>query len=181
MAERLRRGPTVLTIAATLVIVFVVGYIWCFRWAPTTTLLIVRHADRVPNQDALTQPQGVARAQELAHVGAKAGVVAIYHSNTVRTQDTAVPLAAALGLTPVVYPANDVAALVSQIFTDHRGGKVFVVGHSDTVPQIIAAAGGPTLPNIDGSEFDNLFVLTTCRCLRSGASLVNLQYGAASP
>lgn len=157
-----------------------IGYWWWFRCGPPTTLLIVRHADRLGSQDAL-RPEGLTRAQELVHVGEKAGIVAIYRSDTDRARDTATPLATALGITPVVYPANNTAALVDDILADHRGEKVFVVGHSNTVPQIIAAAGGPSLPDIGTDEFDNLFVLTACRCRRGLASVINLQYGALSP
>jgi broad specificity phosphatase PhoE len=87
----------------------------------------------------------------------------------------------ATGLMPIVYAANDVDPLVASIFADHRGEKVLVVGHSNTVPDIIEAAGGPALPDIDDGEFDNLFVLTVCRCDRRRVTLLNLQYGAASP
>jgi broad specificity phosphatase PhoE len=153
---------------------------WWFRCGTETTFLISRHADRVASQDALS-PEGLVRAQELVHVGEKAGIVAIYHSDTERARQTAAPLAAALGITPMVYPANDVTPLVSQIFSDHRGEKVFVIGHSNTVPQIIVAAGGPSLPSLMEAEFDNLFVLSSCRCWRGHAALVSLQYGAPSP
>jgi 2,3-bisphosphoglycerate-dependent phosphoglycerate mutase len=165
-----------------IVVVFVLGFClwWWFRCGPATTFLIVRHADRNGSQDALSAA-GLARAQEVIHTAEKAGVVAIYRSDTNRARDTAAPLAAALGLTPIVYPANDTAALVNQIFSDHRGSTVVVVGHSNTVPQIIAAAGGPSLANIDDLEFDNLFILTNCRCWHRPATLVNLQYGASSP
>ena len=80
-----------------------------------------------------------------------------------------------------VYPANDVDPLVASILADHRGQKVLVVGHSNTVPDIIEAAGGPSLPDIDGREFDNLFFFTVCRCGRKRVTLLSLQYGAASP
>ncbi|MEP6600632.1 MAG: histidine phosphatase family protein [Nitrospirota bacterium] len=154
---------------------------WWFGCGPATTLLIVRHADRVGTQDALKQPEGVVRAQELVHVVGTAGIVAIYRSDTNRSRDTAEPLATALGITPVVYPANNTAPLVNDIFADHRGEKVFVVGHSNTIPQIISAAGGPSIPNIADSVFDNLFVLTACRCRHGLARLVNLKYGAVTP
>ncbi|HKC82196.1 MAG TPA: hypothetical protein VKB91_13450, partial [Gemmatimonadaceae bacterium] len=71
--------------------------------------------------------------------------------------------------------------LVSQILADHRGEKVLIVGHSNTVPQLISAAGGPSIPDIAADEFDNLFVVSVCRCRRGLATLVNLQYGAPSP
>lgn len=154
---------------------------WWYRCGSSTTMIVLRHADRpTTGEDALTAA-GLVRAQALAHAGAKAGVAAVYHSDTIRTRDTATPLATALGLTPVVYPPSDVAGVVSQVFADHRGETVVVVGHSNTVPQIIEQAGGPTLPEIDETEFDNLFVLTICQCRRGRATLANLQYGAPSP
>jgi broad specificity phosphatase PhoE len=156
---------------------------WGYWWRcgqPATTLLIVRHADRQGSADALSD-LGVQRAQELIHVGERAGVVAIYRSNTIRARDTAAPLASALGLTPVEYVAGETGPLAASILADHRGESVLVVGHSNTVPQIIAAAGGPAVADIPDTEFDNLFVLTVCRCRRGPATLVNLQYGAPSP
>lgn len=143
-------------------------------------LVLVRHADRDGQLDALTE-DGRARARELAHVGVNAGLVAIYRSDTNRARDTAEPLATAAGLTPVVYPASDIESLVATIFADHRGKKVLIVGHSNTIPDIIEAVGGPVIPDIDDKEFDNLFVLTVCRCGRKRATLLTLQYGAASP
>jgi len=146
---------------------------------PTTTYLIVRHAERLtPEADALS-PQGDARAQELAHVAAKANVAAIYHSDKERTRQTAAPTAAALKLTPVAIPAKDIKALIDHIEKNHRGQTVLIVGHSNTVPMIIREAGGPPLPDIDDKEFDNLFVLTRDGC--GEVRLVQLQYGAASP
>jgi broad specificity phosphatase PhoE len=153
---------------------------WWWFCGRATTLLLLRHAERDAGVDALNAA-GAARAQELVHVGEKSGIVAIYRSDTNRARDTAAPLATALGITAVVYPANDTSALVSDIFADHRDEKVLVVGHSNTVPDIIEAAGGPSLQDIDEKEFDNLFVLTVCRCRRGRTTLVNLQYGAVSP
>ena len=164
-----------------MVVILPIGLWWWWWCAATTTLLVVRHADRPDTgEDALT-PAGVVRAEALAHAARLAGVAAIYHSNTVRTRDTAAPLAAALGLTPVEYPAADAAGVVADVFADHRGETVLVVGHSNTVPQILSAAGGPSLPDIDDEEFDRLFVLTVCRCRRGAARLLPLQYGVPSP
>ena len=158
-----------------------IGGWWWFRCGVPTTLIVVRHADcPTTGEDALT-PAGLARAQVLAHIGAKAGIAAVYHSDTNRTRDTVLPLATALGLTPVVYPYADIAGVVAQVFADHRGETVVIAGHSDTVLKIIEEAGGPTLPDIDGTEFDDLFVLTACSCRHGRATLANLQYGLPSP
>jgi broad specificity phosphatase PhoE len=152
---------------------------WYICWGSATTVLLVRHGDRLGSQDALS-PTGLARAQELVHVMERSGIRATYHSEATRTQQTAAPVAAALGITPIVVAAADVAALADDIRANHVGAKVLVVGHSDTVPQIIAALGGPVV-SIPANEFDNLYVLTLCPCNRRGTTLTNLQYGPISP
>jgi len=145
-----------------------------------TTLVLVRHADRDQNRDALT-PAGAARAADLARVAAKLAPAAIYHSDTQRARDTAAPLAQALGLRPIEHAAGDVDGLLADILDRFGGQRVVVVGHGNTVPQIIRAAGGPALPDIAHDEFDNLFVLQVCSGWPRRAELVQLQYGAASP
>jgi broad specificity phosphatase PhoE len=163
--------------AVTLIAVSVVYWYLC--WAPPTTVLLVRHADRQGSADALSAA-GVARAEELVHVLEKSGISAIYTSEAARTQSTAAPAAAALGITPVAISAADVAGLASAIRTNHAGQKVLVVGHSNTVPQIITEFGGPTV-TIGSNEYDNFYVLTLCRCRWQGVGLTNLQYGTVSP
>jgi broad specificity phosphatase PhoE len=96
--------------------------------------------------------------------------------------ETAQPSAAAAGVTPEVVPvtatntqqnAVDVAAAVLK----HAGKTVLVVGHGNTVPQIIAALGGPKLPDICEPVYDKLFVLV----LGKEARLVQSRYGAPGP
>jgi broad specificity phosphatase PhoE len=147
---------------------------------PATTLIVVRHADRAGQADSLTVA-GAARAQDLARVALTADVRAVYHSDTRRTRDTAAPLAAALERPLEQYPAKDVKALIERILRDHPGETVVVVGHSNTVPMIVAAARGPMIPDIADNEFDGLFVVTIPACGNGPATLTRLQYGAASP
>jgi broad specificity phosphatase PhoE len=144
---------------------------------PETVVILARHADRVEGTDSL-MPAGVRRSQELAHALGKAGVTAIVTSDAGRAKQTAAPLVAATGLTPIELKGSDIDAFVREV-GGHRGGTVLVVGHSNTVPKIVAGLGGPQLPDIDAAEFDNLFVLTLPGC--GPARLVSLQYGDASP
>lgn len=145
-----------------------------------TTLLIVRHADRPGDQDDLT-PAGIARAKELVHAASQAGVTAIYCTKTARSRKTAEPLAAALKLTPIELDPKDPEGVVKHVLANNRGKTVVVVGHSNTVPKIIAAAGGPTLPDLKDGDFDNLYVLTLGSDPSTDVRLVTLQYGAATP
>ena len=154
------------------------GWRWC---GVETVVLVARHADRLPGQksDELA-PAGIARSSELARVLEKAGVSAIIHSDTQRAAQTVVPLAAATGITPIVIPAKDLAAIAAEV-RSRPGETILIVGHSNTVPAIIAALGGPELPDLQDTEFDDLAVLTLCRCNWRPARLVHLQYGARSP
>jgi phosphohistidine phosphatase SixA len=178
--QPMRSAGRLLGLLAAGVGLALLGVWWWLRCDPPTTLLLVRHAERAGRQDALTAA-GLARAAELVHVGERAGVAAVYHSDTVRTRDTAQPLAKALGLAAMERPATAIPSLVSEILEQHGGETVLVVGHSNTVPQIIVEAGGPRLGNIGEDEFDNLFVLTTWGCWHRQPKLLRLQYGAASP
>ncbi len=155
--------------------VVAVAVVWHCR-RPPTTLFLVRHADRAGRQDALS-PAGAVRAAALAHALQLEKLAAIYHSDTRRTAETAAPLARLLGLTPIVRPAADVSALAREILADHRGERTLVVGHSNTIPQLIRAAGGPLLPDLAEDAFDRLFVLTARGCFVDEAELVQLRYG----
>ena len=145
----------------------------------TTTILIVRHADRAGQADSLTEA-GVARARELVRVAKTAGVRGIYHSDTKRARNTAAPLAEALALELEEYPAKQVTELIERILRDHAGETVLVVGHSNTVPMIVFAAAGPMIADIDDREFDGLFIVTM-RCVDGTSTLTRLEYGAPSP
>lgn len=162
-------------------IVVVIVAAWWYWCGVETVVVLARHADRLPGQttDALAAA-GEARSLELVHVLGKAGVDVIIRSDTNRAAQTAAPLAAAIGVEPIVLPPNDVAAIAGEV-RNHLGETLFVVGHSNTVPLIIVELGGPELPEIVDTEFDNLFALTLCRCSRRPARLLNLQYGAVSP
>lgn len=180
MSENQLRNPRwrYAGIFATVVAVVAVVLLY-FCWGTQTTILLVRHADRQGSADALNAA-GTARAQDLAHVLEKSGIGAIYTSEAVRTQQTAAPTASLLGITPVAVAASDVAGLVSTIRSNNSGQTVLVVGHSNTVPQIIAEFGGPAV-SMGDNEYDNLYVLTLCRFRWRRIGFANLQYGGVSP
>ena len=148
------------------------------RDGPDTVVILVRHADRVEGTDALT-PAGRERSEALVNVLRKAGVAAIVTSDAARAVQTAGPFVSASGIAPITLPGGNTDAFVREILDKHAGGTVLVVGHSNTVPKIVAGLGGPQLPDIEAGEFDTLLVLT----LREGRAprLVSLQYGEASP
>jgi broad specificity phosphatase PhoE len=109
----------------------------------------------------------------------RAGVTRIIVTDLKRTQQTAAPLAARLGITPEIIAttvpghSDSVAATVLH----HRGESILVVGHSVTVPAIIEALGGPKFPTICDSQYSDLFVV---HISDAGATRVeHLHYGPA--
>ena len=152
--------------------------------APSTVVLLVRHAERAPGSgDVPISDAGQARAAALADVGKVAGVSAIITTQFQRTQQTAAPLAIALGLTPVVVGTGAEAAKhvadVAAAVRAQAGKTVLVVGHSNTIPAIIAALGGPRFKDYCEPEYDNLVVMVLDA--EAGVRTVRTKYGAATP
>jgi phosphohistidine phosphatase SixA len=144
-----------------------------------TALIVVRHAERADqSQDTKLSAKGEERAKALARTLADANVLAIYVTQFQRTAQTAQPLAEHLNVKPVVMEAQDVAGLAIKIRTSNASQVVLVVGHSDTVPNILKAFGHLEPITIESDEFDSLFILVP----RSGQppSLLRLRYGAGS-
>jgi phosphohistidine phosphatase SixA len=146
-----------------------------------STVVIVRHAEKASNQNTPEVPlsaQGQQRAECLAHVLKDAGIKRIYVSDAKRTQQTADPLAKALGLTPVVVPAKETSTLVRDVFYG-TGGNALVVGHSNTLPEIIKGVQAGTIQPLGDNEYDAMYVLTVLE--GSSTPVVKLRYCAASP
>jgi len=160
--------------------VVVFGYFTTFR-RPVTTVILIRHAEKIidpNNPDVDLSPAGQARAQELARMFGDAGINAIYATQYKRSQETVKPLADKLGLRVNVVNSKNTNDLLAQIRAQHSGQTIFIAGHNNTVPEIIAALGGPKYPIIPESEYDNLYIVTVYRT--GQAKVVKMKYGAAS-
>jgi len=176
----LRTAVVFAMLFAILGAVLVLGYYITFR-RPVLTVIVVRHAEKIidpNNPDVDLSAAGQARAQEIARVFADAGINAIYATQFKRTQQTVKPLADKLGLPITVVDAKKTSDLIAQIRAQHSGQTVFIAGHNNTVPEIVAALGGPQYPTIPENEYDNVFVVTVYRTGK--ARVVKMKYGASS-
>lgn len=123
-------------------------------------VFVVRHAEKVDeSDDPLLSAAGKARAQVLARSLRTAGVKAIYVTQYKRTGLTAAPLAAASGLKPIVVQSGARQEVVDRIRKDNPGDVVLIVGHSNTVPELLGLLGHPEPVTIGDAEYDNLFVV----------------------
>lgn len=136
--------------------------------ATTTTIVLVRHAEKQVGaiSDAPLSPQGEVRASRLAQMFGDSEpfgrIDRIYVTNTRRTQQTSAGVAQRLGVNAVVVDSKtDSAELARRVLRENRGGRALIVGHSNTVPEIIAAlARLEKVPPIGEEEFDTLYVVT---------------------
>ena len=142
------------------------------------TVFLVRHAEKTSAAgDAPLSPEGEKRADCLAGVLKDAGIKQIYVTDVLRTQQTAAPLAKALKIKPTILPAKDSNGLIKNLAYS-GGGNVLVVGHSDTVPFVIARLQGGTVAPIGENEFDRMFVMTIAQA--AGMPAATLHYCSAS-
>jgi len=128
-----------------------------------TTIFVVRHAEKdtlLLGSDPPLSAAGFLRAQELARVLGEAGVQAIYVTEFQRNRQTALPLASALGDSLRILRGRDFAAQAQMLKERHRGGTVLVIGHSDTVPQLVAALAGVKVRDFRTGEWDPIYVVT---------------------
>ena len=131
-------------------------------------VFLVRHAERADTSpgtsptmaaDPDLSDAGRARAESLATALKDAHITAIYATEFKRTQQTAAPLAKALGLTVKIVTSKGAADLIEQLKAGK--GNVLVVGHSNTVPDVIKGLGVTTPVPIGDDEFDNMFLVST--------------------
>lgn len=148
------------------------------REPQVTTVLIVRHAEKQnPNSSAQNEPLSVlgqARANKLRDTIRRAGISAVYSTDTKRTRDTVAPLAATFQLPTRIY--SNAVSLAADVLARNRGDVVLVAAHSNTVATLANAFGAqvPTQPIVD---FDNLYVVSVGD---TTSNVVNLQYAANS-
>jgi len=155
-----------------------------FYWksATTTTIVLVRHAEKQIGaiEDAPLAPQGELRAARLAVMFGDAEplgrVQRIYVTDTRRSQQTAAGLAQRLNLKPtVVAPKISNSELARDVLRENRGGLAIVVGHSNTVPQLVAELTGiDNVPPMGDEEFDTMYVVTVPTIGR--ASVLRMKY-----
>jgi phosphohistidine phosphatase SixA len=119
-------------------------------------IYLTRHAEKATTvTDPALTAEGKVRAQNIAAMLKKANITNIFSTAYTRTQQTAQPLAAVLGLPVQTYNESQIATFAQQIKA--LPGNTLVVGHSDTTPDLIRQLGGDTVPAIAETEFDRLY------------------------
>ena len=159
----LRRRPlfTPLYAGVALLVVALVFAVWALAglWQTPGTVIVVRHMEKAVenSDDPGLSAQGQRRAERVAELLAAAGIDAVFATQYRRTVETATPLAERLSLPLHVYDARDTGALVGAINDTYRAGTVVVVGHSNTVPEIVEALSGRDVGAIAEDRYGDVY------------------------
>ncbi len=146
-----------------------IGLAWFFESQATTTVIFVRHAEKAaePADNPGLTDAGKRRAAELARQLVDADVVpglgvdAVFSTPYRRTEETAKPVADALGLTINAYDAADTERFIEELVREYKGKIILVVGHSNTVPAMIGNMGASKkVPPIAENEYDNIYLVS---------------------
>jgi 2,3-bisphosphoglycerate-dependent phosphoglycerate mutase len=151
-----------------------------FASCKTTSFYVVRHAEKEASgpADAMTtdvplSAAGAERAVALKNQLQNAGIGTIYSTATFRTTATARPLSAATGTAIQLYDATN--PLFIKQLVRHRGAPVLVVGHSNTVDDIVNTLTGKNLlQDLPDTQYGDLYIV---RLKGKKAELEQSRYG----
>jgi broad specificity phosphatase PhoE len=135
-------------------------------------IFIVRHAEKgsTGGKDPDLSVEGQKRADALAHILKDSEITSVFVTEFKRTQETAAPTARAARVTPTVVPANDIAALVEKVHASK--GNALVVGHGNTIPDLLKALGIATPVTIPEADYTEIFAVL----LGDAPQLMRLHY-----
>jgi broad specificity phosphatase PhoE len=122
-------------------------------------VFIVRHAEKASTgKDPDLSVQGQKRADALAHILKDSQITSVFVTEFKRTQETAAPTARAAHVSPTVVPANDMGVLVEKLRA--LNGNALVVGHGNTIPDLLKALGIATLVSIPEDDYTEIFAVS---------------------
>lgn len=123
---------------------------------PVPNIYVMRHLNTpegVPN--AQLTGEGRHKAEALAEWLKKDPPAVVLVSDTDRARDTAAPTVRRYKPAVLTYDPRDTPALVAQVLA--AKGTVLVIGHSNTVPDIVAGLGGPRPAQLVHQDFGDVW------------------------
>jgi 2,3-bisphosphoglycerate-dependent phosphoglycerate mutase len=145
-----------------------------FNSAESTVFFIVRHAekDSAGNLADLV-PVGRARANTYPIIFKDIDIKGVYSTDRPRTRHTAEPIAVAKSKTVELYDAKTQADLLKTL-VEQRGNRFFIVGHSNTVPQIVnILMGNDTEKEFSEKDYSRLYIVVAEKIGKARMHLIN--------
>ena len=126
--------------------------------AASPIVFVVRHAEKSANgNDPDLSTAGQERAEGLARIMKDAEIAAIFTTEFKRTQETAAPTAKECDVSPTVVPADQISALAEKLRA--LKGNALVVGHGNTIPNLVKALGIEIAVDVPENDYSELFVI----------------------
>jgi broad specificity phosphatase PhoE len=143
--------------------------------ASAAPIYVVRHAEKAldKGEDPPLTEAGKRRADALARLLRSAKLRAVYTTALERTRKTAEPLAKALRIPVTMIDPHDYTSLVATLSQKHADDPVLIVGHSNTIPELLARLGVKDKPTIDDGDYDRLWIVLP----GPKPTLITLHYG----
>ena len=123
-----------------------------------SNIYVMRHLQKGSGEDPPLSAEGTANAQRLIGFFKSDPPRTIFVSTTRRSRETTAPLTAALGLTALPYDPRDSAGLASRVAATK--GTILIVGHSNTVPDIIHKLGGAAPPPLAETDYGDIWKIS---------------------
>lgn len=125
--------------------------------APSQSIVVVRHAEKAADGIKLSE-KGKIRAESLKAILAAKHLDSIYSTNTIRTISTAKPTADSKNLPVTLYRNN--TDMLSILNSNNKKGSYLVVGHSNTVPDLLRICGCDyKKKDLADDEYDRIFTM----------------------
>ncbi|SDM24327.1 Histidine phosphatase superfamily (branch 1) [Daejeonella rubra] len=164
-----------------IVLVLLVCSIGCGIALPgSTTIYIVRHAEKdisdPKNQDPELSAEGKLRAADLAEKLKNEKLDAVFSTKYKRTGQTGAEVAKNNGINIQEYDGHNFKAISDLIKTKYKNRRILIVGHSNTVLELVEAFGATRpLPALTDEDYDFFFIL---KIDNMGKAALNVeQYG----
>lgn len=142
------------------------------------TFIFIRHAEKVQtlHADPPLTAAGTAQAMAFAEMLKEQPIAAIYSTPYRRTLETAAPLASLKKITTQLYEPLYAISLLEQLKTQADSGAVVVVGHSNTIPDMVnALAGREEVAPISEEEYGLVFIVVVPVMPGSAPSVVRVR------
>jgi len=145
--------------------------LFIFSSCGSVKYFIVRHAEKAKPSDGIVMDTpddpplsiaGRARAIQLREELKSQGIKYIFSTNTIRTISTAQPLNELRGATQIeLYNTKDSLDFFIEKLKMIKSGNSLIVGHSNTVDDIVNKLCGKTMVpgDLPDTEYDNLYLV----------------------
>lgn len=121
-------------------------------------IYVMRHLQKAVGDNPPLTEEGADLARLVAEMFCNSGIKAVFATDTRRATQTGEPLARFVGVPVTHYDPRNVPALVTAV--GQVRGHVLVVGHSNTVPDLVAAFGGARPAPLSDSDYGTIYRVT---------------------